>query len=137
MSEPRTWTASLPAGFRADAHRTLFQCGANARLHPMARHRITQEIRRTMRATAIHAGLKPIHVPVTILVVQHPAPGARTIDPDNVAPIAKAAIDGLRDARVLADDSPAYVTQVAYTVGDRVPGGQLVLHLTEITSEES
>lgn len=137
MTDPITHTVALPPGFRAIGSFPLFRCGANARLHPMARHRVTKGVRWAAKMAARNAGLEPITVPVTILAVQHPAPGAKQLDVDNIAPLVKAAIDGLRDAKILRDDSPAYVTEVRYTVGDRIPGSQLVLHLTEIHSEES
>lgn len=137
MSEPITHTVALPAGYRAIAEKPLFRCGANARLHAMARHRVTKGIRQSMILAVRVAGLKPIDAPVTIRAVQHPAPGARTLDSENIAPLVKAMIDGLRDAKILRNDSPKYVVSVQNAVGDRVPGGQLVLHLTEINSEES
>lgn len=133
MTEPRTFTVALPPGYRAVAEKPLFRCGANARLHHMARSRVTKGIRESIAITARAAGLKPIDVPVTIRAVQHPAPGTRALDAENIAPLAKAAIDGLRDAGVLINDSRRYVTEVRLEVGDRVPGGQLVLHITETT----
>jgi hypothetical protein len=131
-----TWTIELPPGYSPDPHRTLFQCGANARLHRMARYRVTRAIRETTVVMARAAHLAPITVPVKILAIQHPAPGARTIDSENIAPLVKAMIDGLRNAGVLRNDSPAYVTETRNTVGARRPGSQLVLHLTEAVDDQ-
>lgn len=132
-----TWTIALPAGYSPDPRRALFQLGANARLHRMARSRVTKDIRRTTALAALAAGLHPITEPVTIHAVQHPAPGARTLDAENIAPLVKAMVDGLRDAGILRNDSPAYVTETRNTVGERRPGSQLVLHLTPTTEPES
>jgi crossover junction endodeoxyribonuclease RusA len=123
-------TIAFPPGYTPDARRTLFQCGANAGLHYMVRARITKQIRGDMKNIATLQRIPAFDVPVTILAVQHPAKGRRALDPENVAPLVKAAIDGLRDAKVLVNDSPKYVTKVSYVVGDRVPLGQLVLHIT-------
>jgi hypothetical protein len=132
-----TWTIALPAGYSPDPHRTLFQLGANARLHRMARHRVTKAIRQTTHILALADHLAPITVPVKILAVQHPAPGIRTLDSENIAPLVKAMVDGLRDAGILRNDSPAYVTETRNTVGERRPGSQLVLHLSTIDDTES
>lgn len=127
---PRTRTVAFPPGYSPDAKRALFQCGANAGLHYMVRARITKQIRGDIKKIAIAQRMPAFDVPVTILAVQHPAKGKRALDSENVAPLVKAAIDGLRDAGVLVNDSPKYVTMVSYAVGDRVPLGQLVLHIT-------
>jgi len=124
-----TWTIALPPGYSPDTRLTLFRCGANAGLHRMVRARITKKIRADTKTIA--AATPTITVPVSIRAVQHPAPGTRTCDSENIAPLVKAMIDGLRDAKVLINDSPAYVTEVTHAVGERRPGSQLVLHLTE------
>lgn len=131
------WTIALPAGYSPDPHRTLFQLGANARLHPMARHRATKNIHLATLLAARAGHLAPITVPVTIRAVQHPAPGARTLDSENIGPLVKAMIDGLVRAGILRNDSPAYVTETRNTVGERRPGSQLVLHLSTLDEPES
>lgn len=123
----------LPPGYTPDARRSLFQCGANAGMTRMQRARITKKIRADTRTLNLRG--MPITVPVKILAVQHPGLAGRPCDAENIAPQVKAMIDGLRDARILRDDSPAYVTKVEYTVGERRRGSQLVLHITEITDE--
>lgn len=128
-----TWTIALPPGYRP--HRTwpLFRCGANARMHHLHRAKITKQIRGDVKRLARNA--TPITEPVAVLAVQHPDLIGRPCDADNIAPIVKAAIDGLRDAGVLADDSPEFVTEVRYTVGPRRAGSQLVLHLSTADPE--
>lgn len=128
-----TWTIALPPGFRPVSNRGLFACGANARLHPMVRSRVTREIRGAAAVAARAARIPAMTGPVAVLAVQHPAIGARGLDTDNIGPLVKPMIDGLRDAGVLADDTAAHVTEVRYTVGDRRRGSQLVLHLTPAT----
>lgn len=117
MTDIPTWTVALPVGYRPDRARGLFACGANARLHPMVRNRVTREIRGAAKIAARAARIPAMTGPVSILAVQHPATGARGLDADNIAPLVKPMIDGLRDAGVLVDDSRAYVTEVRYTVG--------------------
>ena len=125
-----TWTIALPPGYRADPTLGLFRCGANARLHRMVRARITREIRSATEIIARAEKLPAMTAPVAILAVQHPAMTGRACDTDNIAPLVKPMIDGLRDAGVLVDDNPRRVTEVRYTVGERRAGSQLVLHLT-------
>ncbi|HWU23368.1 MAG TPA: hypothetical protein VN088_17645 [Nocardioides sp.] len=132
-----TWTIALPPGYRADPARGLFLCGANASLHRMVRARITREIRSATEIIARAEKLPPMTAPVAILAVQHPALTGRACDTDNIAPLVKPMIDGLRDAGVLVDDNPARVIEVRYTVGERRAGGQLVLHLTTTGEDES
>lgn len=132
-----TWTIALPAGYQPHPSYRLFQCGANARLHRYVKAKIVKTIRVDTKALARAAGTQPIPVPVAIRAVQHPAPGTRALDAENIAPIVKAVIDGLRDAGVLRNDSPKFVTNVSYAVGERRPGSQLVLHLSTLDDVES
>lgn len=128
--DPTIVTLEFPPGYTPSDSLAFFQCGANMRKNRWAKARITKQIREDARQLAVSQKLPPIAQRVDVLGVQHPAPGKRTIDAENIAPLVKAAIDGLRDAGVLRNDSPKYVRTVAYTTGPRVPGGQLILHLT-------
>lgn len=130
MTEPETWIVALPPGYAPDARRTLFECGANAGLHRMVRARVTKQIRGDMVAFAREQKTPLLASPVQITAVQHPAKGRRALDVENVAPLVKAAIDGLRDAKVLVNDSPKHVSSVTFLVGERVLLGQLKLHIT-------
>lgn len=125
-----THVVALPDGYSPDNRRTLFQCGANARLHRMVRARITKQIRADVAAIARIGRVPRFDVPVTITAVQHPGKGKRALDAENVAPLVKACIDGLRDAGVLLNDSPRHVRSVTFTTGDRSLYGRLVLHIT-------
>jgi hypothetical protein len=129
-SNPTVLTLEFPPGYSPSPSLAFFQCGANMRKNRWAKARITKQIRSDAAALARSQGLPQIGQRVDVLGVQHPAPGKRTIDSENIAPLVKATIDGLRDAGVLRNDSPKYVRTVAYTTGPRVPGGQLVLQIT-------
>jgi crossover junction endodeoxyribonuclease RusA len=122
-------TFSLGPGYTPSAKYDFFQCGANARHNRYVKAAITKQIRLDTKISARHKGLKPVAGVVTITAVQHPAPGKRTRDVENIAPLVKAMIDGLRDAGVLVNDSAKYVSAVTYTAGQRVPGGLLMLHI--------
>lgn len=127
---------ALPAGYSPSAKYDLFQCGANARHNRWQKAAIVKQLRGDAKQIAQSQRLPRLTGPVTVLAVQHPAPGKRTRDAENIAPLVKALIDGLRDAGVLVNDSAKYVPAVTYTVGERVPRGQLVLHLTPYTDPE-
>ena len=123
-------TLEFPAGYSPSAKYTFFQCGANMRTNRWVKASITRQIREDVLLLARQQGLPQITCRVDVLGVQHPAPGRRAIDSENISPLTKAAIDGLRDAGVLRNDSPRYVRTVANTTGPRVAGGQLILHIT-------
>lgn len=123
------YTLVFPAGYSPSSTLAFFQCGANMRKNRWAKAKITRQIREDAANLAKSQNLPQITCRVDVLGVQHPAPGKRTVDSENISPLTKAAIDGLRDAGVLANDSPRYVRTVANTTGERVPGSQLVLHI--------
>jgi hypothetical protein len=125
-------TFAYPPGYTPSATDSLWQCGANNRFNRYKQARITKQLRSDAKKIAMASRMPHITWPVTILAVQHPAPGQRTSDAENIAPLCKAAIDGMRDAGVLVNDSPLHVAMVSHTVGERVPRGQLVLHLAPV-----
>lgn len=126
----RGFTFAYTPGYSPSATENLWQCGANNRFNRFKQAKITSQLRGDAKKIAIALRLPHITYPVTVLAVQHPGPGQRTSDAENIAPLVKAAIDGLRDAKVLINDSFKYVPMVSHTVGERRPGGQLVLHFT-------
>jgi len=125
-------TFAFPPGYSPSATCTLWECGANARHNRYARARITKQIRLDVARLANHQRTPHFTGPVAILAVQHPPKGRRGLDAENTAPLVKAAIDGLRDANVLINDSAKWVPAVSYTTGERVPRGQLVLHIQPV-----
>lgn len=122
----------FPPGYSPSAKHTLWECGANARHNRYVKARITRQIREDVVKLARAQKLPRFTGPVTILVVQHPPKGRRGLDSENVAPLGKAAIDGLRDAQVLVNDTSKWVPTVSYTTGERVERGQLVLLITPL-----
>lgn len=85
-------------------------------------------IRKEIRETAALAGLAALHAGdlerfgdtrVQILVEPHEC-RHRLTDAGNCVTSAKAAIDGLRDAGVLTDDSPKYVAALTFLAGRKV-----------------
>lgn len=82
---------------------------ANQRLHHMRRHTLTADIRSVVawKAKAAKVGR---HEHITVQLEYRPGDN-RTRDPSNLMPTMKAAVDGLRDAGVVEDDDPRYVTE--------------------------
>ncbi len=99
---------------------------ANDRRHWAETARLTRAWRATAKLAARNLG--PVPTPVDITVTVHRARGGRS-DASNLAPTAKAAIDGLVDAGVLPDDSATYVRSETYVTG--APGDRrLVLTIS-------
>lgn len=95
----RTWTIRLPY--------TNPPLSLNDRMHWATKARLTKEIRAYVREACWYK------VPTLerAEVVLHWVPrDKRRRDSDNPFPTLKAAIDGIRDATVLPDDSSEYVT---------------------------
>lgn len=93
------------------------------------RIRIRKDIRTAAREAgrlAIAAGtVSPCgDTPVQILVQPHEVRRGKLTDAGNCLTSAKAAIDGLRDAGILVDDSPRYVKALTFLVGVRVGDAQ-------------
>lgn len=94
---------------------------SNDRMHHMAKARLVKAWRNSAAWAARDAGLKPITRHVHITASIHKLHG-RQYDASNWAPTGKAAIDGLRDAGVLFDDSNKYVTGPDMRAGERATG---------------
>lgn len=91
----------------------------NGREHWRVKHRATQAVKMLARATA-RVQLRPA-VRVHIRVVVGYPPGVGRADAENAAPTIKAAVDGIVAARILPDDSSAYVTAQTVSRGERSP----------------
>lgn len=93
----------------------------NERLHWAAKNRRTQEIR---SAVAILARTKPYRIPhlerCTVQLEWRPRTAHRR-DGDNTSPTVKAAVDGLRDAKVIDDDDTSRVTHLPVVILPPVP----------------
>lgn len=119
----RTWTVELPAG--------LELLNANQRKHWSVKGRTSRAIR-----DAAHMLALADHVPAmgrAYIVAEYRPPDRRRRDVHNLFPSAKAAVDGLVDAGVLPDDSDEYLTGPDMRLGEVVAGGQLVLHISEVS----
>lgn len=126
MPEPRTWTIALPPGIEL--------LNANQRLHWAERGRRVKGIRRAAWALAREQKIPQLDK-ATVLVEYRPPMASRRRDAANLAPSAKAAIDGCTDAKVWLDDDSQHVLSETYVIGDKCAGGQLLIHITEVTEE--
>jgi crossover junction endodeoxyribonuclease RusA len=119
----RSWTIEFPPG--------MGLLSLNDRMHWAVRGRVVREIRKAAWVLAKAAGIPPLER-ASIAVTYRPPLVTRRRDLDNVPPASgKPAIDGIVDARVLADDAPPYVTGITYGIGEPCPKGRLVLTITE------
>ncbi|MFB7364181.1 hypothetical protein [Streptomyces hydrogenans] len=134
---PRSFTLALPPGLKL--------LNANQRVHHRVRAEATSRIRTaamnacsedpTMRAALVLAGDQPLLRHAYILGVLHP-PSRRRADPANWYPSFKSFVDGIVDAGVLEDDDHTRVVGPDMRIGHVTPGGQLVLHIQELTTEQ-
>lgn len=137
MTLLRRFTITLPPGVRL--------LNANQRVHYRVRAEITSAIRaaamagcsedQVMRLALAAAGAHPVLQHAYILGVLHP-PSKRRADPANWYPSFKAAVDGLVDAGVLEDDDHTRVIGPDMRIGPVVRGGQIALHIQEITPDQ-
>ena len=123
---PRTWVIELPAGLRL--------LSLNDRLHWAEKGRRTRDLRAAGCVMSRKVKVPPLGR-AKVTVEYQPPLVTRRRDLDNVATASgKPLIDGaLRDARVLIDDSPEYLTEVTYRIGKPFPKGRVVLFITEVT----
>ncbi|MEW1551817.1 hypothetical protein [Streptomyces tsukubensis] len=118
----RSWTLLMPHGDLLTS---------NQRLHYMAAHRLTKRMRNDA-AHAARARRLPRLRRAAVFYVLHPRPVRRRRDPGNWAPSAKAYVDGLVDAGVLADDDAGHLTGPCPMLGDPVPGGAARMSLVVV-----
>jgi crossover junction endodeoxyribonuclease RusA len=134
---PATYRITLPAG--------LPLLNANGRQHHHDKRRITARLRNAameavadcgpLMAAVVGLGDRPALERAHILGVVHPAT-RRRIDPANLYPSFKAAVDGLVDAGVLPDDDADHVLGPDMRRGPVVRGGQLVLVVRALTARQ-
>lgn len=104
----------------------------NDRQHHMVKARLTKAWRNAAAWAAKDARLPRFDRRVRITAHVHKLHG-RQYDATNWAPTAKAAVDGLRDAGVLVDDSNKYVVGPDMRAGERATGrAYLTLTIEEI-----
>lgn len=117
---------------------------ANQRVHYRVRAEQTAAIRSAardaciahpqLRADLAASGEAPVLPHAWILGVIHPG-SRRRLDPANLYPSFKAAIDGVVEAGLLEDDDHLHLLGPDMRLGAVVPRGQLVLHIYEMTAE--
>ena len=108
---------------------------ANERLHWARQRAVTGAIRVATTTLARAAKIPPAQQ-AWITVVLHPH-NRRRLDPHNWGPSAKAAIDGLVDARVLPDDDYRHLLAVTFILGTTRQARQLALHITPVPPAEA
>lgn len=81
----------------------------NDRLHWRTKAALTKTIRNVVSATACVVHLSPIEGHATVTLHYQPADNRRR-DADNLYATVKPCLDGLRDARIIRDDSADLVT---------------------------
>jgi crossover junction endodeoxyribonuclease RusA len=82
---------------------------ANQRLHWAARARLTRTVRDTVCQLAMNARIPPMGA--CEVTLHWAPPDHRRRDADNPLPTLKAAADGVVDAGIVSDDTPAYMTK--------------------------
>lgn len=100
---------------------------ANHRLHWAVKHKLTRAWRQQTHWAAKSAHLPTFDGPVSITATIHRDHNRGRWDVGNLAPTAKAAVDGLVDAGVLVDDSNRYVTGPDMRAGEPWADAALVL----------
>ncbi|KPI31398.1 hypothetical protein OV320_2614 [Actinobacteria bacterium OV320] len=123
ITRPKSWRIALPEG--------TFLLNDNQRLHHRRKAEYIELIRRAS-AVAARAAEIPTFERIHVYYVVHPKPSVRRRDPGNWSPTAKAAIDGLVDARTIPDDNSTRVLGGDPRLGDPVKGSQFVLWITDL-----
>jgi len=81
---------------------------------------------------------RAFHLPVTVHAYGiQPTSAKRWIDADASAPMVKAVLDGLVDAKLLEDDGPRFVRSYHYDIARRGPAWATVVEIRETDGEES
>ena len=88
----------------------------NERLHWAAKNRRTQEIRNAVALLARRGPYKIPHYDRITVQLEWRTRTAHRRDGDNLAPTVKAAVDGLRDAKVIDDDDTEHVTHLPVVI---------------------
>lgn len=103
----------------------------NRRDHFHQRAILTRTWREAAAWEAKRQHLPVFEGPVRVTATFHRA-DKRQHDLDGLAPTAKAAIDGLRDAGVLAGDDTRYIPELVLRAGEQWADAALVLTITAI-----
>ncbi|MGW0562904.1 hypothetical protein ACWDZ4_20350 [Streptomyces sp. NPDC003016] len=126
VGSSRHWEIELP---------DMALINANDRDHWGKRQRLTAAIR---EATAVLARTQKIPqlTRARVVYVVHPKARTRVFDPSNWSLTAKAAVDGLSDAKVFKDDNAGIVTGVDPRAGKRQDGAHIRMSLVIVDQGE-
>lgn len=130
-TEPRTFVIEFPPGMEL--------LTANSRLSRYPRARLIKSLRGIGWGHAKKCRVPQLG-PATVEVFYHPPAGrgplcsARIHDADNIAPTAKALIDGIAQSGVWPRDSAQHVRRVSYEFGPKSKRGQVVMRITEVAT---
>lgn len=103
----------------------IVSLNAERSAHWRARHQLTATWRQAFKVYALTAHHPQFTAPVLITCQPYQARN-KLQDPGNCLPSLKAAVDGIVDAGVLIDDSPAYVAGLMILAPQRGPDGLTV-----------
>lgn len=106
-------------------HARLVSLNHERRESRWSRHEATRAWRDAAKILGLNARHQPFTVPVHITIEPFHARGPMT-DTGNIYPSAKAFIDGLRDAGLIADDTGAQVAGITMLAPKRGPDGLTV-----------
>lgn len=123
------WTVALPVPLVKDKSKPLT---LNDRLHHLEKARVVRQIRYDA-ARCVQAAKVPPLKDVTVQLVVTP-PDAIRRDVDSLVATSKPAVDGLRDAGVLEDDSPEHVNHLMPRLTVPGDGWALALHIVGTSS---
>lgn len=114
---------------------------ANDRMHYIVKGQITDYLRQLaydLLSKINNFKIAPFDSehPCTVLVTVYP-PSKRIIDPSNLAPTAKALMDGMTDAKLWTDDNKDIVKIVGYNDGgqSKTKKYKIVLTITEYNGD--
>ena len=123
-------TVEVPAPLGRDGKAAWLTQNTARNMHHRVKAPITKAWRQAAAdaaepIVAVHAFTRPVHITLTA----HRT--GRALDADGIAPSAKAAIDGLVDAGLLADDSPRFVHAVTYRTAPKASANVLTIEIKE------
>lgn len=127
LNEKPDWTIEMPPGIKV--------MNANDRGHWAPRHRLTRTWRQTALVLARKAKLPRLEQ--ACIIVEYYPPTRRTRDEANLAPTAKAIVDGLVEAGLLPDDNTAYLTGPYPKISSELrPKGQMLVHIYRLPASD-
>ena len=128
----RTWTLTIdaPTHHTRDGKTRVLWINANSREHYMARARKTKLWRTAAFEAARRSPIPPLDK-ARITVTIHKTRGGR-YDPGNLAPTAKAAVDGIVDANILPDDDAEHLEGPDMRAGTKADHPHITITIQEV-----